>query len=96
MPSSEQWLPAASLPALRSANNCWPPAGRSATGLSPQRFKYLLTTWRVPNIYIGWGPPRSSLPLIGSLPLTSRSTNRVVGAVGVRGGVSLTDTTNLN
>ena len=55
-------------------------AGRPQAALppacSPQRFKYLLTTWRVPNIYIGWGPPAQIPPPIGSLPLPPRRPTR--------------------
>ena len=50
-------------------------AGRPQAALPPacpQRFKYLLTTWRVPNIYIGWGPHAQISPPIGSLPLPPR------------------------
>ena len=58
---------------------CWCSSSLQTTGgrpqaalppaCCPQRFKYLLTTWRVPNIYIGWGRPASYSPPIGSLPL---------------------------
>ena len=84
MASSEQLEQAApaSLQVLSASSQapCQPSglqttAGRPQAALPPacpQRFKYLLTTWRVPNIYIGWGPHAQIRTPIGSLPLPSR------------------------
>ena len=84
MPSSEHWLPAASLPALRSANNCWPPAGRSATGL-PAAVQVFVNDMESPK-YLHWlGAARPDPHSHWLAPAPIASTNQVGGAAGVSG-----------
>ena len=76
---------AALLVLLQSANNWWPPAGRSATGLLPAAVQVFVNDMESPK-YLHWlGAACLILASHWLAPAPPGSTNQVRGAAGVRG-----------
>ena len=70
---------------LQSANNWWPPAGRSATGLLPAAVQVFVNDMESPK-YLHWlGAACLILASHWLAPAPPGSTNQVRGAAGVRG-----------